>query len=79
MVKPRNPAARSPLLRKGGVHTRPRSSQRQHAQRQLDQAIEDWHADVNTATPQAKARTRERQPGSGQSHQSLPLLIISLA
>lgn len=79
MAKPRNPAARSPLLRKGGVHTRPRSSQRQHVHRQLDQAVEDWHADGNTATRQAKARTRERQPGSGQCHQSRPLLIISLA
>ncbi len=33
--KPRNPAARSPLLRKGGVHRKSRSSERMRSKRKL--------------------------------------------
>jgi len=38
----RNTVARSPLLRKGGVHQRLRSGERQQNKRQLDDALDEW-------------------------------------
>lgn len=40
MPKPRNPVARSPLLKKGGIHQRARSGERQANRKALKQAIE---------------------------------------
>ena len=39
--KPRNPVARSPLLRKGGVHRKPRSAERMQSKRELKEEAED--------------------------------------
>lgn len=40
MNRPRNPVARSPLLKKGGVHQRSRSGERQQHRKTLKKAIE---------------------------------------
>lgn len=40
MAKQRNPVARSPLLKKGGVHQRARSGERQQHRKALQKAIE---------------------------------------
>ena len=40
--KPRNPVARSPLLRKGGAHQRSPSAGRQQSRREIDDLLEDW-------------------------------------
>ena len=39
--KPRNPVARSPLLRKGGVHRKSRSAERMQSKRELKEEAED--------------------------------------
>ena len=39
--KPRNPVARSPLLRKGGVHRKSRSAERMQSRRNLKDEVED--------------------------------------
>jgi len=39
---PRNPVAASPLLRKGGVHERSRSGQRQIDKQVTSTALEEW-------------------------------------
>lgn len=39
--KPRNPVARSPLLRKGGPHEKTRSAQRQEQKRALARQLRD--------------------------------------
>ena len=41
-IKPRNPVARSPLLRKGGVHEKSRSSERSDTKRDLEDKAADW-------------------------------------
>jgi len=49
----RNPVAASPLLRKGGVHQRPRSGERRLARQRLDQAVDEWweaHGGTSVAT-----------------------------
>ena len=38
--KPRNPVARSTLLRKGGVHRKSRSAERMHSKRELKEEAE---------------------------------------
>ena len=38
-IKPRNPVARSPLLRKGGVHEKSRSSERSDTKRDLEEKV----------------------------------------
>lgn len=38
-----NPLARSPLMRKGGVHRKARSGQRQNERDELDAALDEWH------------------------------------
>ena len=38
--KPRNPVARSPLLRKGGVHRKSRSAERMRSKRELKEETE---------------------------------------
>ena len=38
--KPRNPVARSPLLRKGGVHRKSRSAERMRLKRELKEVAE---------------------------------------
>ncbi len=42
-----NPVARSPLLRKGGVHQRGRSGERQQAQHLLGDLLDEWHEELH--------------------------------
>ncbi|WP_353570187.1 hypothetical protein [Candidatus Albibeggiatoa sp. nov. BB20] len=39
----RNYVARSPLLRKGGVHEKSKTTQRHKAKKELKKEISDWH------------------------------------
>ena len=41
MKKPRNLAARTPLMRKGGVHQKSKSSERRKAKQQLRREVQD--------------------------------------
>lgn len=43
---PRNPVARSPLLRKGGVHEKTATAKRQQANDALSAELEDWREDL---------------------------------
>ena len=45
--QPRNPVANSPLLRKGGVHQRPRSGQRQLDRQVLNDALDEWLDEID--------------------------------
>ncbi|HVF65092.1 MAG TPA: hypothetical protein VNE58_13965 [Casimicrobiaceae bacterium] len=40
-LKPRDPVARSPLMRKGGPHERSKSAKRQQAKRELARTVRD--------------------------------------
>ena len=58
--KPRNPVARSPLLRKGGAHRKSRSAERMRSKRELMEEAEasrDEDPDRNAGT--------ETGPGAG--------------
>lgn len=58
--KPRNPVARSPLLRKGGAHRKSRSAERMRSKRELKdeaEASRDRDPDVDSGT--------ETGPGAG--------------
>ncbi len=43
---PRNPVARSPLLRKSGAHQETKTSQRRNARYALNTQLEDWRDDL---------------------------------
>lgn len=40
--KPRNPVARSPLMKKGGVHQKSRSGQRQQERDVVQSELDEW-------------------------------------
>ncbi len=44
---PRNPVARSPLMRRGGVHQRNRTSERQNSRAQLRDLIDGWQDELD--------------------------------
>ena len=46
VVVPRNPVARSPLLRKGGVHEQSATTKRREASDALSAELEDWREDL---------------------------------
>ena len=43
---PRNPVARSPLLRKGGAHQGSKTAQRRIARRAMESLLDDWREDL---------------------------------
>lgn len=43
---PRNPVARSPLLRKGGAHEKSKTSQRRQQRAAIQTQLEDWREDL---------------------------------
>ncbi len=43
---PRNPVARSPLLRKGGAHQETKTSQRRNARQALEGQLDDWREEL---------------------------------
>ena len=42
VLRIRNPVARAPILRKGGVHVKSKSSQRAQARKELQSAVVRW-------------------------------------
>lgn len=46
VLKPRNPVARSPLMRKGGVHEKSATAKRQQAREGLNRQLDDWQDDL---------------------------------
>ena len=45
-LKPRNPIAQSPLLRKGGVHEKSATAKRQQTRIGLNRQLDDWQDDL---------------------------------
>ena len=45
-IKPRNPAARSPLMKKGGAHEKTKTSKRRSAKESVKGDLKDWRDDV---------------------------------
>lgn len=45
-IKPRNPVAQSPLLRKGGVHEKSVSAKRQQTRTGLNRQLDDWQDEL---------------------------------
>ncbi len=43
---PRNPVARSPLLKKGGAHEPSKTNQRRNARYALEAQLEDWREEL---------------------------------
>jgi len=41
---PRNPYAAHPLMRKGGVHEKPKKAQKASARRETKQLVRDWQS-----------------------------------
>lgn len=61
----RNPVARSPLLRKGGVHTVSKTGQRHHSRLNTQQRVDEWH----------EQQQEEKQNGEPR----LPVLFSNIA
>jgi len=72
-IKRRNPVAHAPILRKGGVHQRARSGERQSVRQQLNDLLldelEEYHA----------TRQQTRQQGKGRDDPSKPDFSSRLA
>ncbi|NWK78367.1 hypothetical protein [Aquitalea sp. LB_tupeE] len=74
-LKPRNPYACSPLLKKGGAHQRSQSGQRQHARQAIWAELDDldWididHAQV---AQHVASSSEDDSPGSFYSHPTMP-------
>ena len=45
-VVPRNPVARSPLMRKGGVHEKSKTAKRRESSQALKSQLEDWREEL---------------------------------
>ncbi len=58
----RNPVARSPLLRKGGVHSQSKTGQRVNNRLQTQSAIDDWLDEIED-----QALTENNEEGSNGS------------
>lgn len=43
---PRNPVARSPLMRKGGVHEKSKTAKRQSSRQLLNTQLDDWREEL---------------------------------
>ncbi len=43
---PRNPVARSPLLKKGGAHEPSKTNERRNAKHALEMQLEDWREEL---------------------------------
>lgn len=74
-LKPRNPYACSPLLKKGGAHRSSRSGQRHNARQAMLAELDepDWH-DQLPASQAMESRPEDDAPGS-----FLPLDMIKAA
>ena len=45
-VVPRNPVARSPLMKKGGVHEKSKTAKRRESSQALKSQLEDWREEL---------------------------------
>lgn len=45
-IVPRNPVARSAALRRGGMHRRGRTSERQSSRARVKELLEDWREEL---------------------------------
>lgn len=45
-VVPRNPVARSPLLKKGGAHQTTKTTDRRNTRQEVKSQLEDWRDDL---------------------------------
>lgn len=54
----RNPVARSPLLRKGGIHERSKSGLRAEAKQQLQDELEFWQEELEEECLSTTIRSR---------------------
>lgn len=68
-VKPRNPYACSPLLKKGGAHRSSRSGLRQNARQAMLAELDelDW-TEQHTARQTAESQQEDAAPGSFSCH-----------
>ena len=62
-IRRRNPVARSPLLRKGGVHQRSRTGERQESRVALSHGLAVWQEDL--AFERAVGRRDHTDPDDG--------------
>ena len=71
-LKPRNPYACSPLLKKGGAHRNSRSGLRQNARQAMLAELDelDW-IDPSPATQDVESRSEDDTPGSFSSHPTM--------
>lgn len=46
-IVPRNPVARSPLLKKGGAHQVTKTVERRNNRQAVESLLEDWRDDLN--------------------------------
>jgi len=58
MPRPRNPVARSPLLRKGGAHVKSKTGQRVRSRLSMEDAIDEWYE-----TTESDINDKEQQEG----------------
>lgn len=45
-IRPRNPVARSPLLKRGGAHEKSASAKRQQTRQATNALLDDWRDDL---------------------------------
>lgn len=65
-VKPRNPVARSPLMRKGGAHQTGESAQRQHKRQALQYQLDDWRDELEFEREQTALRENLIDPSGDE-------------
>ena len=72
-LKPRNPYACSPLLKKGGAHQRSQSGQRQHARQAIWAELDelDW-IDHSPLAQAAESNNEDDSPGGFLRHPTMP-------
>ena len=67
-IKPRNPIAHSPLMRKGGVHQKSQSALRKQKRQQLNMQLEDWEDDLDFQRKLKQSTTEIDQSGAFFCH-----------
>lgn len=69
----RDPVARSPLLRKGGVHAQSKTGQRVRARLSTHSAIDEWHEDMQAGLEEDN-NNQEQENGE----HLLPVFFVAL-
>lgn len=68
----RNPVARSPLLRKGGVHTTSRSGIRHNQRQALEAELDNWREEIEETDWQSEEPVPKGTDSSLSSHPVIP-------